>query len=345
MAVYKIFPEKDATIYSEYPSKNTGLDEILDTSVYLDADLNSQKSRFLIKFPSDEIISVFDNYIDPEGLTWSASLRCYSAYAEGITGTTTVQVYLVSGSWNMGTGKYVYDPEYTNGVSWDYKVSSGSSPWVQQGGDYFQNFVWTQSFSYYNDLDLNIDLNGIGNDVWDNDGFIIKQSNESINNLNSQVKLKYFSRDTHTIYPPCLELKWDDFTFSTGSLPPLTTPQAVISIDENPGVFYPESINKFRVNSRPEYPARSFQTSSYYTQNYYLPTASYYAIKDLDTNEFVVDFDSTYTKLSQDSVSSYFTLYMNGLQPERYYKVLIQTTVDGSTVVMDNNYFFKVING
>ena len=194
MAVYKIFPEKDATIYSEYPSKNTGLDEILDTSVYLDADLNSQKSRFLIKFPSDEIISVFDNYIDPEGLTWSASLRCYSAYAEGITGTTTVQVYLVSGSWNMGTGKYVYDPEYTNGVSWDYKVSSGSSPWVQQGGDYFQNFVWTQSFSYYNDLDLNIDLNGIGNDVWDNDGFIIKQSNESINNLNSQVKLKYFSR-------------------------------------------------------------------------------------------------------------------------------------------------------
>jgi hypothetical protein len=36
---------------------------------------------------------------------------------------------------------------------------------------------------------------------------------------------------------------------------------------------------------------------------------------------------------------------MNGLQPERYYKVLIQTAVDGSTVVMDNNYFFKVING
>ena len=117
MAVYKIFPEKDATIYSEYPSKNTGLDEILDASVYLDADLNSQKSRFLIKFPADEITNVFTNYIDPEGLTWSASLKCYSAYAEGITGTTTVQVYLVSGSWNMGTGKYVYDPEYTNGVS------------------------------------------------------------------------------------------------------------------------------------------------------------------------------------------------------------------------------------
>jgi hypothetical protein len=345
MAVYKIFPEKDATIYSEYPAKNTGLDEILDTSVYLDTDSNPQKSRFLIKFPLDEITSIFDNYIDPEGLTWSASLKCYSAYTEGITGTTTVQVYLISGSWNMGTGKYVYDPEYTNGVSWDYKISSGSSPWVQQGGDYFQNLLWTQSFSYYNNLDLNIDLNGIGNDIWDNNGFIIKQSNESISNLNSQVKLQYFSRDTHTIYPPCLEIKWNDFTFNTGSLPPLTTPQAVISIDENIGTFYPESINKFRVNSRPEYPARSFQTSSYYTQNYYLPTASYYAVKDLDTNEYVIDFDTQFTKLSCDANGNYFNLYMNGLEPERYYTILIKTTISGSTIVFDNNYSFKVING
>ena len=30
MAVYKIFPTKDATVYSLYPSKNTGLDEIID---------------------------------------------------------------------------------------------------------------------------------------------------------------------------------------------------------------------------------------------------------------------------------------------------------------------------
>jgi len=30
MAVYKIFPTKDASIYSYYPSKNTGIDEILD---------------------------------------------------------------------------------------------------------------------------------------------------------------------------------------------------------------------------------------------------------------------------------------------------------------------------
>ena len=30
MAVYKIFPEKDTTIYSEFPDLNTGLDSILE---------------------------------------------------------------------------------------------------------------------------------------------------------------------------------------------------------------------------------------------------------------------------------------------------------------------------
>ena len=32
MAVYKIFPTKDATLYSAYPSMNTGVDAILEVS-------------------------------------------------------------------------------------------------------------------------------------------------------------------------------------------------------------------------------------------------------------------------------------------------------------------------
>ena len=33
MSIYKIFPEADTTLYSAYPTKNTGLDEILEISV------------------------------------------------------------------------------------------------------------------------------------------------------------------------------------------------------------------------------------------------------------------------------------------------------------------------
>jgi hypothetical protein len=345
MAVYKIFPEKDTTIYSEYPNKNTGLDEILEASTYLDTDGNAQVSRFLIKFPQDEITSVFNNYITPEGFSWSASFKSYVANVTGLNSTTTVNLYLISGSWNMGTGRYAYTPEYENGASWYDRFSSGSGSWSTPGGDYYLNYVWTQSFSYYDNLDLNINLGGIGNDILNNNGFIIKQASEFVNNVNNQTKLQYFSRDTHTIYPPCLEIKWDDYSFNTGSLTQLNITPATISIDNNPGVFYPSSINVFRVNSSPEYPARLWQTSSYYTQNYYLPTASYYAIKDLDTNEYVIDFDNQFTKLSVDPSGSYFTLYMNGLEPERYYSILIKTNINGNTIVFDADYNFKVING
>ena len=59
----------------------------------------------------------------------------------------------------------------------------------------------------------------------------------------------------------------------------------------------------------------------------------------------MVDFDKEFTQISCDSTSSYFTVYMNGLEPERYYNILIQTEVDGQTIVMDENYYFKVVNG
>ena len=59
----------------------------------------------------------------------------------------------------------------------------------------------------------------------------------------------------------------------------------------------------------------------------------------------MIDFDSTYTKLSCDTSGSYFTMYMNGLEPERYYKILIQTIISGSTIVKDDQYYFKIVNG
>ena len=99
------------------------------------------------------------------------------------------------------------------------------------------------------------------------------------------------------------------------------------------------------MNVRPTYPARTYQTSSLYTSNNILPTSSYYAIKDLDTNEFVINFDSNFTKISCDNKGNFFTIYMNGLEPERYYKILIKTEVNGNVIVKDDNYYFKVING
>ena len=138
-----------------------------------------------------------------------------------------------------------------------------------------------------------------------------------------------------------------DYLFNTGSstITFVTSSQIVATFPNNKGFFEIDSIEKFRLDVRPQYPNRTFQTSSYYIQNYYLPTASYYAIKDLYTNEFIVDFDTAYTKISADDQGNYFTVYMSGLEPERYYKFLIKTLIDGETLILDDSYYFKVING
>jgi hypothetical protein len=159
--------------------------------------------------------------------------------------------------------------------------------------------------------------------------------------------MKYYSVDTNTIYPPQLEFKWRDYTTILTGLEPtiVSDPNIKMSLAENPGVFYSGSINRFRLNVSPMYPPRTFQTSSYYVGKNYLPLSSYYAIKDLDTNEYVIDFDSQYTQISADSTSNYFDIYMDGLEPERYYEILIKSTIDGSTRIYNDNYYFKVING
>jgi hypothetical protein len=33
------------------------------------------------------------------------------------------------------------------------------------------------------------------------------------------------------------------------------------------------------------------------------------------------------------------------LEPERNYKILVKTTISGSTIIKDDKYYFKVING
>ena len=159
--------------------------------------------------------------------------------------------------------------------------------------------------------------------------------------------MQFYSVDTNTIYPPQLEFKWRDYSsVLTGSATAsiVDTTNLVSSLAENPGYFTPQSVNRFRLNVAAKYPIRVFATGSQFTGTNYLPTASYYAIKDLDTNEIVIDYNTNYTQLSSDANGNYFDLYMNGLEPERYYKVCVKTTINGSTLILDDNYYFKVVN-
>ena len=69
----------------------------------------------------------------------------------------------------------------------------------------------------------------------------------------------------------------------------------------------------------------------------------YYSIRDAHTEQEIIPFDTTYTKMSADTESSYFNLHMSGLQPERYYRILIKHINSDGTTIYDDNYHFKVV--
>lgn len=371
MSVYKIFPEKDSSIYSEYITKNTGLDEILDISKYTNStntalgNITYETSRLLIKFPTDDVLNIYNTYIQPLSSSYKVGLKLFLADASEIPTNYTLITYPISQSWEMGTGRYSNLPITTNGVSWLYRNYEDGTPWLTSslatgsscfysgsnggGGTWYNTVFATQSFTYITEKDIDFDITNIYSGILQgtraDDGLIVFLSGSEFVGP-SPYKLTYFSTDTNTIYPPLLELKWDDAVFSTGSsVYPITdNPDSVITITNNKGEYKRDSIIKFRVKARDRFPIRSFQTSSLYLNNKYLPaTNTTYCIKDLDTDETIIDFDSNFTKLSADEVSNYFTLYTNGLQRERYYKILIKVIFsDGEQIIYDDNFYFKI---
>ena len=84
-------------------------------------------------------------------------------------------------------------------------------------------------------------------------------------------------------------------------------------------------------------------TTSNYLNTAYLPESSYYSVRDADTDEVIIPFDTEYTKLSADSTGMYFDLFMEGFQPERYYKLMFRSDNNEGTQIFDEDYFFKII--
>ena len=313
---------------------------------------------------------------------WASNLKNYAAVVTNLNSTSYLKVYPVSQSWDMGTGRFGNSPVTTNGCSWSDKIEgqnwtngtfndlttgsySQNQGTTNGGGTWYTGSITTkmitasQTFTYADSIDLDVDVtftvdvwfsqsNGIGIADIPNEGFIIKQTSsiELIPSQSQASTFKFYSVDTNTIYPPTLEIKFDDFFYGTSSqMQTLSQPEAFISTYNNDGVYYPQSVQRFRIAAVPQYPKKVFQTQSGYLTNFYLPKQAQYAIKDSETNEYIINFDSEYTKVSADATSSYFDIYMGGLEPERYYTILLKTEIGGTTKIFDEDMMFKVING
>jgi hypothetical protein len=283
----------------------------------------------------------FNTPITTDGVSWKYNLSKLNGREWNIPPTVT------SFEWDSITDTWVNANlifgSLTAEVTSSYFTNEGGGTWWD-----FDNVECTQSFSFETS-DLYMDVTSIvkkwitGSGAFDNEGFILKFDNDIESSYETLTSLKFFSTDSNTIYVPRLHVVWNDSTFITGSLTAVDDEQLVLNVKLKK--YYSESEKaKIKIYANQRYPQKQYTTQSYYTKNYFLPSASYYEIRDAHTDEIILPFNTTGSKISCDGTSSYFNLWMDSFQPERFYRVVIKTETNGgdNVQIFDNNYYFKV---
>ena len=382
---YFEFGKRDTTLYSggTTASRNTGIDEILEVNKVVNNNGTvGNVSRILIDFDLNYISqSVVDGKIPS---TAKYYLNLFDATSEEVEVEQPLHIYMVSGSWKQGTGKLDHDPVTDDGATYQYRDHEAKTPWVTgsvltDGGAWFT--ASTGQYEVSTSYDLTFDKKDVRANVTDlvnnfiysssdypNNGFIVKREDSGSHGDHPSSSmfdfdagqegdssrlgnLKYFSRETHTIYPPKLEAVWDDSSWSTGSLSPLSSADL-----ENLKVYFKnlrqeyqeKSIVKFRLVGRELYPSSSFSATPSELTIKYLPSASiFYEVKDADTEEVIVPF-GTGSAISCDSTGNFFRVQMDGFQAERNYRFSVKVisgsgTTEETINYYDDNYEFRVV--
>lgn len=275
-------------------------------------------------------------------------------YGTSITSSYPQVDYLLTSSYDTasfqnegGTWYYKVPASYTNKPKWI--CNSTKYPSLVNAG-----LVCSQSFNYGQQSDISMDITQIVRS-WlcgciPNQGLILLSSFETSTPPLQKTNglLQFFSRETNTIYSPYIDVAWDDSIYSTGSLAPVTgSIQNLVTLQYLKDQYKAGSLPKIFVFARDKYPLKqfnkSFQQPVMVTPKY-LPTSSYYMIKDAESEEVIVGFDK-YTKLSCDPVQgNYFKLQTTGLPQERYLKIFIKVEYnDGTVDIMDTDKIFKII--
>lgn len=356
-------PSSDATIYN-YPellNKNTGGDEIIEVSKIIDYsivapsfiisnlenDYTSSISRILIKFDLTDV----SNKIT-QGIIQSPNflLNLKSCHSSEILSEYYVSVYPVSQSWEEGVGRR-YDEIYDYpGVTW--KKRNLNSYWIDGvptdrtgGGTYYTSSVATQSFSYQRS-DLKIDVSNIVYQ-WlsgsiDNNGFIIKFPDDYEQNNTHYGVIQFYSKNTNTIYNPYLEVSWNDYSFSSGSLTQLSSSiDKTIFVSNMKNSYNKQSQVRFNVFVRELYPQKRYDTILTYSDNKFLSGSLYYKISDGHTGETIMGFDE-YTRVSCDLQGHFFKLDMSNLAQQRAYKVSFKYEYDGIVEIYNSSNSFSI---
>jgi hypothetical protein len=338
---------KDSTIYLQQPDQNAGLDEMLEVSKIYYGNIKDV-SRILLKFDIDTLSQsiqtgdVTMSYVD-------LILREAQSNTSGEIPTEfNIYVNPVAVDWDMGIGTR-FDKISSQGVTWN---NSGTgidwpSASIELGitGSYNgRGGVWYTAseavYGYeYTTTDLLLDVRDIVTQ-WisgsiDNNGFILKFDSALENDTIEYGVIKYFSKETNTIYQPKLRVGWDDSVFQTGSLTELTADDIHISYKRLKNTYKVGSIAKIKVFGREMYPLKNYSNLYGYNDVRYLPETTYYQVKDAITDEIIIPYGEC-SKVSCDGDGNYFNINFNNWEVNRNYYFELKVIRDGVVEYFSN---------
>ena len=363
---------------------NTGIDEILTLrDEPSSTDLNYYPSRILIQFKQSEINNTINDRVsgpfsaslnlyqtEHSELSIDQNLEVFSLSGSWNNGTGRYanNPTISDGcSWLYRDGSpdaISNDPLGTKWPTASATMTTGvTSSWIAAspgGGTWYtgSGFEVTKTYGYGDNLDLSFDLTTpvlkhVSNSLYsstypngvENNGFLIKRADSQEFTAIDDGELNFFSVDTHTIFPPYLDISWDDSVYDTDSATDnkiIKTGPTYVTLRNNKEKFRTVEEYKFRLNVRELYPTRKFVSSSNFLDVKYFTSKSYYSLVDYATEEVLIPFGEE-SKLSADTEGMHFKLYMQGLQEERYYKLLFKHENNDGIQVYDDNYYFKVV--
>ena len=343
---------------------------------------NTYNSRILLDFGT-EITTLSQSIVDGDvpmphsgsAVSSSVFIRLYAANASDLLQNYDINAFPISESWVNGGGNYSDSPVQKYGASWYYRDSfDAATEWAtgsansgdgsdaseqgsgatetEGGGTYIVTGYKSPGRQEFRNEspDIRMDVTAIVRG-WikgdrPNNGFIIKRPQQAEVSGEVLGKLQFFSRESHTIYVPRLEVCWDDLNSNSLYINTITSDTYVPYIKNIKNEYRTSEIARFRIGVRPDYPIKTYSTASFYKTDERLPASSSYSIFDSVTNDVIIKDEPTYgaskTKISSDVNGNYFDLRMDSFMPERYYKIQLKCVRTNDTQTFDD-FYFKVV--
>jgi len=212
-----IYVDADTTLYKHKNSENfnSGFDEILELKNTYSEEQGHHVSRLILGFDTHHTSVNAVNDISQYFL----SLKITDSLE--LTGKSALEVFPLKTPWEEGFGR-THDSTVGTGATW--KNSEDGVEWSTPGGDYLTkaDLVSLYGIEDIPGFEFNKRTSDISVDIteyvrlWNsgvlaNNGLLIKFKNETISSTGT---LKFFSKDTNTIYSPYIKMSTNDFVFN-----------------------------------------------------------------------------------------------------------------------------------